>query len=172
MTESLPTADRVQSVLDAPKALVKQMSWSEQHGNRNPPRFEYRSAVNLDTGLVMEGVGVISQWKQSPIPGIEPAYQFGLFVEVKHRIYAVDIRPAVPHQNKKGIGHGLPYYRQRLPGSHEHIWTGQYGYAEPLDLDANMEGHWNYFCERANIVSGHEFYSPEFDMLSGQGRLL
>lgn len=172
MTEVVPTADRVQSVLDAPKTLVKRMSWSEKHGKRHPPRYEYRSAVNLDTGLVMEGVTVISEWRHSPIPGVEATFQFGLLCDVKHRIYAIDVRPTSPHRNKRGVGQGLPYYNQLITGSHEHIWTGYYGYAEPMDLETDMEGYWNCFCERANIVGGSEFYPPEFDVFTGQGRLL
>lgn len=48
------------------------------------------------------------------------------------RIAAIDTNPGQKHTNR--VGAGLAYYGQTLTSAtHRHIWTGEYGYVEPVE---------------------------------------
>lgn len=170
-----PHLTAVQAILDTPKGLARPLAWSLKDGNKAPPSYEYYSAVNIETGEYMEGVAIRSGWRESPVPGIPPKYDFAIFYEIQHRIYAVDFHANTGHLNKK-THDGLLHSGKKIGIHHEHLWTSSgYGYAEPLDIgfvDKGIEAHWNYFCEKASIVENHAFTPPEYDLLTGQGRLI
>lgn len=171
MPQVIPSDQRAEYVLQAPKEMAAPMSWGFKHGNRTPPRHEFRAAVYLEDGATLEGVFVVGEWRKSPIPGLEPCYQFGIICDTQ-RIFAFDINPHDPHRNKPKIGTGRPFYGQKIEGDHVHIWTGIYGYAEPLPGKHTMTEHWHQFCLRANLKGRTEFTSPDFDAITGQGKLL
>lgn len=165
-----PSTAEVDSILRTPKGLVKMLDWSLKDGNKAPPEYSYYSATNLDTGEILEGVIVRAHW-YPPLIVNRDKYGFSVFVNEKHRVYAVDVAPLSPHRNNPRVGKGRRFEGQRIGGAHEHFWdAGGYGYAEPLPSGieaAGMESAWSYFCEQANIVRNHQFTPPLTDE-SGQ----
>ncbi len=169
----VPTGQQVDSLLKLKKGLIKSLSWSEKSGNYSPICYQYYSAGDLDNGSILEGVGIRAMWRESPIEGVQPKYNFAMHMG-NHRVLAFDFDWRGEHKNK--VGRGLPYYNQKVRGPHKHLWAeGKYGYAEPLDeliISRDISGHWQHFCDEANIIKNNEFSSPYFDENSGQGRLL
>lgn len=97
-----------------------------------------------------------------------PKFECALFLH-NNRIAAFDTNPGQRHTNK--VGEGRPYFNQTIDAwTHEHIWTGEEGYVEPieppiLDVITLLQ----LFAQRCNL----DFQGPFAHPLAGaQGNLL
>lgn len=170
----MPSTGDVESLLSVPKGLVSSMEWTRRPDRDNPIVYKWLSAVNLETGEVLEDVRVICEWNDAPHEFLSETYQFGIYA-AGHRIFAYDFGD-IRHQNNRGYGEDMPYGLQQIKGPHVHYWTTKgYNYAEPLRqsvLDSSMEEQWYDFCEAAKLIENISFSDPKFDAVSGQGMLL
>lgn len=119
------------------KLVVRPFQWMIQASGHIPKIHTFESAVQIGNE-VLEGVVVRASYRgpktiQRGAAQIVTPEKFdcALFLG-KHRVAAIDTNPVQRHHNK--VGYGLPFYNQTINTStHRHIWTGSYGYAEPIE---------------------------------------
>ena len=151
------SVQEAQAIIRAPKTTVRVMEWKIQTGNYNPNRFQFDSALQInsetreDLFLRLRYRGEYSQNKNGLSFVRNANIASGLFA-ANNRIFAYDYDYGRPHLNT--VGTGMPYYRQSFTGLHKHIWTAEgYGYAEPFSLtDNRLETIITAFAQAANIA--------------------
>lgn len=172
-----PSLDEVKELLAAPKRIV-QFIWIPEASKRNPAYVKTHCAISDESGVTLPDVVVRCQWRPPVVAPSAHKYSFGLYLRDEFRISAVDVEPFGRHQNKPTTGKGMPYYNQRMPGTHQHIWVSDgegHDYVEPLDELAppdNMLSFWQFFCSITNITNSDVFAHPDTSKASGQGKLL
>lgn len=119
------------------KVVAKPFSWVIQAGGYSPKVHLFQSAIQIGSET-LEGVFIKISYrgKKTIIKGqaeiVTPEkFDCALFLN-NHRIAAIDTFPGQRHFNK--VGNGLPFFNQTIyNATHRHIWTGEYGYAEPVE---------------------------------------
>jgi len=166
----LITVADAKKVITRAKQLVAPMGWAKKLNHAEPVWYEYRSALEFvdDPSETPEGLMIVCLWKRKDGPKPEN-WNFGLLYG-GGRIYALDVQPLTHHTNK--IGRGRPFFKQRIRGNHEHIWSEEgYGYTEPLTLPT-VDGPtaWKEFLARAGIADA-PFVHPDKAINDGQQEL-
>jgi len=156
----MPTVAEVDALIGTPKRLVRTMRWAARPGREEIGWRLFESAIeDKGLGIVLPGALLRAQWRRGTFPYPEK-YSLGLFL-AEQRVYAWDVDRLGRHNND--VGQGRSYFRQRISGPHEHIWTEDgYGYCEPLQLDdEDIDAAWPLFCKRVNIVDNAAFGDPD-----------
>lgn len=119
------------------KLVVRPFAWTIQASGHTPKIHIFESAVQVGKD-VLEGVHVRASYRGEKVIRrgdaeaiIPEKFDCALFLST-NRITAIDTNPGQRHFNK--VGTGLPFFNQTITAySHRHIWTGDYGYAEPIE---------------------------------------
>lgn len=134
----VPTAQDVQALLALPnKQTIRSFAWTQQASGHLPKIHLFESAIQVGP-QVQEGLRLRASYRgaknitrgQAHV-SLPEKFECALLWH-QCRIAALDTNPVQRHFNK--VGTGLPFFNQTLPhATHRHIWTGQYGYAEPVE---------------------------------------
>jgi len=169
------TEQEVAAFLALPgKTLVRSMSWSMKDGNYTPPIWVFQSALQIGAASP-EGVYVRAFYREAFViekgaAKIEAPDSMGVNLHIGNDlVFGVHTHVGQEHQNSPKIGAGRPYFGQLInAATHEHIWVGEYGYAEPLADLLLLEQVFARFFTETNIV-GITYVDP---MRGQQGRLI
>lgn len=132
------TDQDVKDLIERPgKVVVLPFAWIVQEGGYVPRVHVFESGVQVGRE-VLERVTVRARYRGEKIIRrgdaeiIQPeSFSCALFLG-DARVAALDTNPGQLHTNK--VGHGLPHFGQTIDAfTHRHIWTGAYGYAEPVN---------------------------------------
>lgn len=133
-----PTVQQVQDLLALPnKQAIRSFAWTQQASGHTPAIHLFESAIQVGP-QVLEGLRLRASYRgvkliikgQARI-SVPEKFECALLWH-QHRIAALDTNPGQRHFNK--VGTGLPCFNQVLAcATHRHVWTGQYGYAEPVE---------------------------------------
>jgi hypothetical protein len=174
-TGLIPSTEDAQHLLRMPnKVVARPFAWLVQASGHTPKIHLFESAIQVGNE-VLEGVTVRASYRgpkiiQKGMAKITTPEKFecALFFGI-HRVAAIDTNPGQRHHNSTGTG--LPFYNQTIStDSHRHIWTGAYGYAEPIDpplLDVLQLIH--TFAAECNLIFQGNLVHP---LRGEQGELL
>lgn len=154
------TLAEAEEVLSREKVLHTDMRWTTNRGKMQFQWFQARIILEYaDEVALPEDLYVHCQWIKR-VKSIPEQWTFAVMYN-DCRIYAIDVQPQDAHGNNRA-GKGRPYFKQEIPGIHEHTWSQEgYGYAEPIEVPLDQpEIIWQMFLARANI-GRRDFYHPD-----------
>lgn len=150
------TEAEAEFLLGVRKEVVRPFAWTKEASGHTPTRYIFESSVRFD-GHIPEGVVVRAHYRsakeikkgQAKVT-LPESFDCALF-SGNNRISAFDTNAAQRHVNR--VGAGRPYYALPVPPpTHEHIWVGEYGYAEPILPLLDVIDLLNSFAARANFT--------------------
>lgn len=133
-----PSPKQVQELLAQPdKHVMRPFIWQQQASGHIPKIYIFESAVQVRQ-QVLEGLRFRASYRgQKHISKgmasitLPEKFECALLLG-QHRIAALDTNPGQRHFNH--AGEGFAWFNQTIASAtHRHIWTGTYGYAEPVD---------------------------------------
>lgn len=170
------TEDDARRLLATPdKIVILPVQWVREAGGHLPAWMLFESAIRVG-GELPEGLRFRARYRPPKIitkgdARIEIGENFNaaIFTNNDLRIAAIDTNPGQRHLNKVGVG--MPYFGQTVStDTHRHVWTGQYGYVEPVEPPIyDVVKLLEFFAEECNLSLTGSIVHPR----SGeQGKLL
>ena len=143
------------------KIVAKPFAWLIQASGHTPKIHLFESPIQVGK-VTLEGVIVRASYRGPKAVRrgnaevlVPENFSCAIFMG-PHRIAAIDTNPGQRHINKVGIG--LPYFNQTITtSSHRHLWTGSYGYVEPIEPPLlDVVQLINVFAQECNLsFQGH-----------------
>ena len=119
------------------KRVIRRFAWTLEASGHLPKRSLFESGIQSGAE-VLEGLTFRVHYRgpKQIVRGsasVEVPESFSCALFAGHdRIAAIDTNPGQVHPNRVGVGR--PYYRQTIVSTtHRHVWTGEYGYVEPIE---------------------------------------
>lgn len=169
------TEEEARLLLSIPdKIIIRRMQWVHEEGGHKPAWIVFESAIRIGKEQP-EGLRFRARYRPPKTiykgnARIELGENFNaaLFTRGAHRIAALDTNPGQRHTNR--VGAGMPYFGQTIAAdTHRHIWTGQYGYVEPIDPPiVDIVKLLEIFAEECNLT----FTGPIVHPRSGEQGIL
>lgn len=166
--------NEVKGFLEIPnKLVIRPISWVSQISGHTPQWKIFESAIQIgeeiQEGFVFrarfQGPKTIIRGAATTV--VPESFSAAIFFNATDRIAAIDTGRA-PHRND--IGFGKPYFNRTFCGpTHRHIWTGSYGYAEPIEPPIlNVVELLETFAAECNLCFASKVTNP---IIGSQGSL-